>query len=76
MALKEWIAGGTKLPDALEYRDKVVDPATDAQALRRMFNEVRNRRLLGAMVVDDHGDEVTLGDLIRRVGEERKAASK
>lgn len=70
-ALLNWISGGVRLPDALEYRDDVLKPETTAQELRRMFNEVKHRRLLGAMVVDDHGDEVTLGDLIRRVGEER-----
>lgn len=73
MALKTWISGGTKLPDALEYRDEALKPETATQDLRRMFNEVKNRRLLGAMVVDEHGDESTLGDLIRRLGEERKA---
>lgn len=71
VALKTWIAGGTRLPDALEYRDDALKPDVTAQELRRMFNEVKGRRLLGAMVVDGTGDEVTLGDLIRRVGEER-----
>jgi hypothetical protein len=75
MALKTWISGGVNLPDALEYRDDALKPDVTAQELRRMFNEVKNRRLLGAMVVDDHGDEVALGDLIRRVGEERTKAA-
>jgi hypothetical protein len=70
-ALLNWISGGVRLPDALEYRDDALKPDATAQDLRRMFNEVKNRRLLGAMVVDDHGDDVTLGDLIRRIGEER-----
>ncbi len=75
MALKTWISGGVNLPDALEYRDEVLKPDTSAQELRRMFNEVKNRRLLGAMVVDGSGDEVALGDLIRRIGEERTKAA-
>lgn len=74
-ALKEWIAGGTRLPDALEYRDDILKPELGVQELRRIHNEVKKRRLLGAMVVDDHGDEVTLGDLIVRLGEERKKAA-
>lgn len=73
-ALKEWISGGVMLPDALEYRDTVLKPESTTQELRRLFNEVKNRRLLGAMVVDEHGDDVSLGDLIRRVGEERSKA--
>jgi hypothetical protein len=71
-ALLTWIAGGVRLPDALEYRDDAVKPETGEQALRRMFNEAKGRGLLGAMVIDDHGDEVTLGDLLRRLGTERK----
>jgi len=74
LALQTWISGGTRMPDALEYRDDALKPEATTQDLRRMFNEVKNRRLLGAMVVDEHGDEVTLGDLIRRLGEERKAS--
>lgn len=72
MALKVWMSGGVNLPDALQYRDEALKDDVTTQELRRMFNEVKNRRLLGAMVVDDHGDDVTLGDLIRRLGEERK----
>ena len=74
-ALKEWMAGGSILPNALQYRDDVLKPEVTAQDLRRIYNEVKRRRLLGAMVVDDHGDEVTLGDLIVRLGEERKKAA-
>lgn len=72
-ALKEWMAGGVKLPDALEYRDQALKPDMTSPELQRLFYEVRDRRLLGAMVVDDHGDEVTLRDLIGRLGQERKA---
>jgi len=71
-ALLTWISGGVRLPDALEYRDDAVKPETGEQALRRIGNEARGRGLLGAMVVDDHGDEVTLGDLLRRLIAERK----
>lgn len=74
-ALKEWISGGVRLPDALEYRDQAVDPNADEKALRRIYNEVKNRRLLNAAVVDEHGDETTLGELIVRIGNERKAAA-
>lgn len=74
-ALLTWIAGGVRLPDALEYRDDAVKPETGEQALRRMGNEAKGRGLLGAMVVDDHGDEVTLGDLLRRLIAERKGQS-
>jgi len=71
-ALQNWIAGGVRLPDALEYRDDALKPETGEQALRRMGTEVKNRGLLGAMVIDEHGDEVTLGDMLRRLLSERK----
>lgn len=74
-ALKTWMSTGVKLPDALEYRDEALKPDKNAQELRRLFNEVKGRRLLGAMVVDDHGDEVALGELITRLGHERKGGA-
>jgi hypothetical protein len=70
-ALKQWMSGGVALPDALEYRDEALKPDVTEQELRRMYNEVKGRRLLGAMVVDDTGDEVRLGDLLVRLGKER-----
>ena len=70
--LKEWIAGGTAVPDALEYRDRALKPDTDAGELRALYAEVKSRRLLGAAVIDEHGDDTTLGDLIIRIGKERQ----
>lgn len=69
--LKTWISGGLRLPDALEYRDDALK-AVDDKELLRLFNEVKHRGLLDAMVVDEHGDESSLGDLIRRLGTEMK----
>lgn len=71
-ALNTWISGGLKLPDALEYRDDALKPESGEQVLRRLGNEVKQRGLLGAMVVDDHGDEVSLRDLLNRLITERK----
>jgi hypothetical protein len=71
MTLKTWISGGVKLPDALEYRDDALK-ATTSQELLRLFNEVKNRGLLDAMVIDEHGDEASLDVLIRRLGAEKK----
>jgi hypothetical protein len=72
VALKEWMSGGATLPDALAYRDDALKPDATTQQLRALYNEVKRRRLLGAMVVDNHGDDVSLGELIARLGEERK----
>lgn len=72
--LLTWIESGVSLPDARELRDQAIDPATTHGELGEMFKEVRRRGLLGAYVVDDHGDDVTLGDLIVRLGHERRAS--
>jgi len=74
-ALKVWISGGAVLPDALEYRDQALDTSNGEKELRRLYNEVKARRLLNAAVVDGSGDETTLGELIVRMGNERKAAA-
>lgn len=74
LTLQTWISGGTVVPDALEYRDRALAVESE-QELRQLYYEVRDRRLLNAMVVDEHGDEVTLGDLIKRLGSERKGAA-
>jgi AAA domain-containing protein len=72
-SLLAWIDSGVPLPDAKELRDQAIDPATTHAELGELFKEVRRRGLSGASVVDDHGDDVTLGDLIVRLGNERKA---
>lgn len=67
-----WIESGEKLPDSRDYRDRAVDPDTSYDDLGAMYREVKRRNLLGAPVVDEHGDDSTLGALIERLGHERK----
>jgi hypothetical protein len=75
--IAEWAAAGEARPDALRYRDKVIDerdPLTYSQLID-LYDEVKNRGMLGAALIDNHGDETTLGSLIVRIGKERKAAA-
>jgi hypothetical protein len=67
-----WIDGGEKLPDSRDYRDMAVNPNTTHDELRAMYREVKRRNLLGAPVVDEHGDDTNLGQLLERLGLERK----
>jgi hypothetical protein len=67
-----WIDGGEKLPDCREYRDRALHPNTTHAELKAMYREVKRRNLLGAPIVDDHGDETTLGQLLERLGFERR----
>jgi hypothetical protein len=57
---------------ATEYRDKALAAQGDVEALRALYTEVASHQLDGSEVIDDTGDTVTLGDLIRRLGEEAR----
>lgn len=71
-AIAEWCSDGAPTPDAIEYRDRAVDPAMSVDDLRKLYDEVKGRRMLGAAIIDDHGDDTTLGNLIVRLGNERR----
>lgn len=66
-----WCGAGVATTTALEYRDQAIDPATTHEELRAMHAEVKRRGLLGAALLDEHGDDTTLGALIVRIGQER-----
>ena len=70
--IRTWCGAGVAMTSALEYRDTAVDPATTHDELRELHAEVKRRGLLGAALMDEHGDETTLGVLIVRLGQERK----
>lgn len=72
--IAQWLDDGEKLPDANDYRDRALNPETTFDELRAMHAEVKRRGLLGAVLIDEHGDETTLGDLIVRLGNERRAS--
>jgi hypothetical protein len=55
---------------AVEYRDKALAAKGDVEALRALYAEAQSHHLDGSEVIDDTGDTVTLGALIRRLGEE------
>ena len=69
-----WCGAGVAATSALEYRDRALEPTTTHDELRDMHAEVKRRGLLGAALMDEHGDETTLGALIVRLGQERKPA--
>ena len=71
--IAEWCSDGTPSPDAIEYRDRALVPSMSFGDLRQLYDEVKARRMLGAAVIDDHGDDTTLGNLIIRLGNERRA---
>jgi hypothetical protein len=70
--IAEWCSDGTPTPDALEYRDQALKPDMTYQDLRKLHQELKERRMLGAAIIDEHGDDTTLGAMIVRLGHERR----
>ncbi|HWB36858.1 MAG TPA: AAA family ATPase [Rugosimonospora sp.] len=70
--IAEWCSDGTPSPDAIQYRDQALEPSMSAGDLRKLWVEVKERRMLGAAIIDEHGDDTTLGAMIARLGNERK----
>lgn len=68
-----WCGAGEPAPNALELRDQVL-AAADFEAVKSLREKAKRARLLGAAVVDDHGDDVTLDELIVRIGHEKRQA--
>lgn len=71
--IAEWCGEGIAMPDAIEYRDQALVAGISSTDLRVLHGEVRRRGLLGAAVINEHGDESTLGEMIVRLGHEAKA---
>lgn len=70
--IAEWCSDGTPTPDAIEYRDQAIKPDMTQQQLRELYSEVQGRKMLGAAIIDEHGDDTTLGAMIIRLGHERR----
>ena len=71
-AAQEPAKPATKALTATEYRDKALAAQGELDPLRALFAEVKAHHLDGAEVIDDTGETVGLGDLIRRLGEEAR----
>jgi hypothetical protein len=55
------------------YRDEIVHPATTRQRMAQIHHEIRQYRMVGALVTNGVGDEEPLGALLDRTGRERFA---
>jgi hypothetical protein len=64
----DWLGKGKPMPSALDYRDQALNPHVTVEELRELYGTVRARRLDGAAVMDDTGETVTLGELIKQRG--------
>jgi AAA domain-containing protein len=69
--LLEWLdAGAVAGPTAAELRDEALDPHATIDELRALHAKVTRLGLLGAPVLDEHGDSTVLGEFIVSKGRE------
>lgn len=70
----DWLEAGTgAAATATDYRDRAIAASATIADIRALWKEVHERRLLGVAVVDNHGDTVTLEQLLKARGEELQA---
>lgn len=72
--IADWLGTGTAMSNANDFRDRAVDKNADRESLLALYQEVQQRGLLGAAVVDDTGEAVSLGALITKRGQQLAAA--
>lgn len=72
--IKAWLGSGAPAADANFYRDRALDPHASRADLLAVLDEVRQRGLANAAVIDDTGESMTLGDLIVHRGRLAAAA--
>ncbi|MFI7448165.1 ATP-binding protein [Nonomuraea sp. NPDC049714] len=61
-----WLGDGKPSPDALHFRDLLLDQYATLDDVAAAGGEIRKRGLFGAQVIDEHGDATQLGELARR----------
>lgn len=64
--------GEAPLRPVADYRDEALNPGTSVARLRQMHYELNQQRRLGETTMNETGDDEAIGDLIKRIGEERK----
>lgn len=63
--------GEAPVRTAADYRDEVLNPRTRKSRLYQIHHELKSTGRLGEMVVNENGDDETIGDLVVRVGSTR-----
>jgi hypothetical protein len=61
------------MPTLGDYVEKACNPTATADDLLALYGEVERRGLLGAPAVDDTGEAISLGDLIKAKGRAARA---
>jgi hypothetical protein len=65
--IAEWLTDGKPAPpDALHYRDLLLDQYATVDDVATAGMDIRKRGLFGAQVINEHGDAEALGEMARR----------
>lgn len=68
--------GERPIPKATDYRDEIIKPDTSLGRLRAIRTELQQHGLAGHVVVNETGDDETLGALVQRIGTERSGGAR
>ncbi len=67
--------GERPVPKAGDYRDEALNSSTSVSRLQQMWKEVRGHNLDKQVVVNETGDDEPLGELLTRLGLERRGGA-
>ncbi|QDK02820.1 AAA-ATPase [Gordonia phage Squiddly] len=71
--ISDWLSEGEKVPTVAEYRKRAL-AAGSVDELKALFDEVSSHRLAPAPTTDADGNTGVLGDLIKHLASQMKAA--
>lgn len=71
--ISDWLSEGEKVPTVAEYRKRAL-AATSVEELKALHDEVSSHRLASAPTTDAEGRTGVLGDLIKHLASQMKAA--
>jgi hypothetical protein len=72
VTLSSWLGQGAVVQDVNELRDRALESTTGVDELKAIGADARRRGLLGAVVIDGHGDAVTLDAFLRALIQDRR----
>ncbi|MGH3940575.1 MAG: ERF family protein [Pseudonocardiaceae bacterium] len=64
--------GEAPVRSAASYLDEIIDPSTSFGRIRQIHHELKTTRQLGALVTNETAEQEPIGDLVVRIGRERK----
>jgi hypothetical protein len=72
--IMDWLTTCEDTRTAIEYRDAALEPGASFEDIKKLRADAAADGLLGAALIDEHGDLANLGDFLYRRGVEARAA--